>query len=89
MAPGPAAATLWAGPLTEQAVSVMYSDMIIGFDGSASGRDALALGRRLAQVTDAHATVVCVHPRAPVAATIAGDRAADVGLAHRRGRHAG
>jgi nucleotide-binding universal stress UspA family protein len=40
----------------------MYTDVIIGYDGSASGRDALALGRRLARATAAETTVLCVHP---------------------------
>jgi len=39
----------------------MYSDLIIGFDGSDAGRDALALGRRLALTTGARPTVVYVH----------------------------
>jgi len=38
----------------------MYRDLIIGFDGSRGGRDALALGRRLALATGARPTVVCV-----------------------------
>lgn len=36
----------------------MDSDLIIGYDGSAAGRDALAFGRRLALATGARATVV-------------------------------
>ncbi len=40
----------------------MYTDVIIGYDGSPSGRDALALGRRLARATAAETTVLCVHP---------------------------
>ncbi len=40
----------------------MYSDVIIGFDGTEPGRDALAFGRRLAAATGARPTVVCVHP---------------------------
>lgn len=36
----------------------MYSDLIIGFDGSDAGRDALAFGRRLALATGAGATVL-------------------------------
>src|SRR6185436_13558401 len=40
----------------------MYTDVIIGYDGSASGRDALALSRRLARATAAETTVLCVHP---------------------------
>lgn len=40
----------------------MYTDLIIGFDGSAPGRDALAFGRHLAAVTGARPTVVCAHP---------------------------
>ena len=48
----------------------MYSDMIIGFDGSSSARDALALGRRLAEATGATPTVVCVHPFKPLSAAV-------------------
>ncbi len=36
----------------------MYSDLIIGYDGSDAGRDALALGRRLALAIGARPTVV-------------------------------
>jgi hypothetical protein len=36
----------------------IYSDLIIGFDGSDAGHDGLALGRRLAQATGARPTVV-------------------------------
>ena len=36
----------------------MYSDLIIGYDGSDAGRDALALGRRLALATGARPTVL-------------------------------
>ena len=48
----------------------MYSDLIIGFDGSSSARDALALGRRLAEATGATPTVVCVHPFKPLSAAV-------------------
>jgi nucleotide-binding universal stress UspA family protein len=40
----------------------MFSDLIIGFDGSASARDALALARRLALPTGARPTVIYVRP---------------------------
>jgi nucleotide-binding universal stress UspA family protein len=36
----------------------MYSDLIIGFDGSDAGHDGLAFGRRLAQATGGRPTVV-------------------------------
>jgi nucleotide-binding universal stress UspA family protein len=42
----------------------MYSDLVIGFDGSPAGRDAIAFGRRLAIATGARPTVLYVHPRA-------------------------
>ena len=61
----------------------MYSDIIIGFDGSAPGRDALALGRRLALVTGASATVVCVHPYQAHTADVTADAAVE--LSWRRG----
>jgi nucleotide-binding universal stress UspA family protein len=48
----------------------MYSDLIIGYDGSRSARDALALGRRLAEATGAKPTVVCVHPLAALSAAV-------------------
>jgi nucleotide-binding universal stress UspA family protein len=48
----------------------MYTDIIIGFDGSPAGHDALALGRRLALTTGASTTVVCVHPHQPPTANV-------------------
>jgi nucleotide-binding universal stress UspA family protein len=40
----------------------MYSDLIIGYDGTAAGRDALAFARRLALATGARPMVVYVRP---------------------------
>ena len=40
----------------------MFSDLIIGFDGSPPARDALALARRMALSTGAHPAVVYVRP---------------------------
>jgi nucleotide-binding universal stress UspA family protein len=42
----------------------MYTDLVIGFDGSPAGRDAVAFGRRLATATGARPTVLYVRPRA-------------------------
>ena len=61
----------------------MYSDVIIGFDGSDSGHDALALGRRLAQSISASATVVCVHPYQALTSDVYADSAVE--LSWRRG----
>src|SRR4051794_23474195 len=63
--------------------SAMYTDVITGFDGSAAGRDALALGRRLALTTGASTTVVCVHPYKALTAEVAADSAIE--LSWRRG----
>ena len=60
----------------------MYTDIIIGFDGSPAGHDALALGRRLALATGASTTVVCVHPVRPLTANVTD---AAVGLSGREG----
>jgi len=49
----------------------MYSDLIIGHDGSAAGRDALALARRLALATGARPLVVHVRPSALIPADTA------------------
>ena len=38
----------------------MYSDVVIGFDGSAPARDAVALGRRLALAPGARPMVLHV-----------------------------
>jgi nucleotide-binding universal stress UspA family protein len=48
----------------------MFSDLIIGFDGSASARDALAFARRLALATGAHPTVLYVRPYTALSAKI-------------------
>jgi nucleotide-binding universal stress UspA family protein len=48
----------------------MYSDLITGFDGSPSGRDALALTRRLAVASGAHPTVVTVYSSAARSADV-------------------
>jgi nucleotide-binding universal stress UspA family protein len=40
----------------------MYSDLIIGYDGTAAGRDALAFARRLALATGARPVVLYVRP---------------------------
>src|SRR4051812_37995838 len=56
----------------------MYSDVIIGFDGSPSGRDALALGRRLAEAGSAAITVVCVHPYIALTADVEADAAVEL-----------
>lgn len=42
----------------------MYTDLVIGFDGSPAGRDAIAFGRRLALATGARPTVLHVRPHA-------------------------
>ena len=44
----------------------MYSDLIIGFDGSVASRDAVALGRRLARATGARPTVIYVRSPKPL-----------------------
>jgi nucleotide-binding universal stress UspA family protein len=56
----------------------MYTDVIIGFDGSPSGRDALALGRRLAEAAGAVITVVCVHPYMALTADVEADAAVEL-----------
>lgn len=48
----------------------MYRDLIIGYDGSDAGRDALALGRRLALATGARATVVFARSYAALMADV-------------------
>lgn len=61
----------------------MYTDVIIGFDGSDTGFDALALGRRLAASTGAGITLVCVHPYQALTANVYADAAIE--LSWRRG----
>jgi nucleotide-binding universal stress UspA family protein len=56
----------------------MYTDVIIGFDGSGSGYDALALGRRLALASGASTTVVCVHPYVALTANVEADAAVEL-----------
>ncbi len=56
----------------------MCTDVIIGFDGSASSRDALALGRQLALSTHTSTTVVCVHPYQPLSAEVHADSAVEL-----------
>src|SRR4051794_30227355 len=57
----------------------MYTDVIIGFDGSPAGFDALALGRQLARSSGASTTVVCVHPyQALTANVMVGDGAVEL-----------
>jgi len=56
----------------------MYTDVIIGFDGSTAGHDALALGRRLALTTGASTTVVCVHPYQALTTAVLADRAVEL-----------
>jgi nucleotide-binding universal stress UspA family protein len=56
----------------------VYTDVIIGFDGSPSGHDALALGRRLAEVAGAAITVVCVHPYMALTADVEADAAVEL-----------
>ena len=48
----------------------MYSDLIVGFDGSLAAHDALAFGRRFALATGGRPRVVCVRPRGPVEPTL-------------------
>jgi nucleotide-binding universal stress UspA family protein len=48
----------------------MYSDLIIGFDGSAAAHDALAFARRLALATGGRPRVVCVRTRGAVEPTL-------------------
>ena len=48
----------------------MYSDLIIGYDGSEASRDALALGRHLAVATGARTVVVHAYPFTPLSAVI-------------------
>jgi len=56
----------------------MYTDVIIGFDGSDSGRDALALGRRLARSIAVATTVVCVHEYQALTADVEMDAAVEL-----------
>jgi nucleotide-binding universal stress UspA family protein len=56
----------------------MYTDVIIGFDGTPPAHDALALGRRLADSADAAITVVCVHPFMALTAAVESDGAVDL-----------
>jgi nucleotide-binding universal stress UspA family protein len=49
----------------------MYSDLVIGFDGSAPARDGLILGRRLALATGARPTVLYVRPYTALTAPVA------------------
>jgi nucleotide-binding universal stress UspA family protein len=56
----------------------MYTDVIIGFDGSPAGHDALALGRRLARSTGASTTVVYVHPYQALTANVLADSAIEL-----------
>ena len=51
----------------------MYSDLIIGFDGSPPAYDALAFGRRLALATGARPCVLYVRPYAPLSLDVADD----------------
>jgi nucleotide-binding universal stress UspA family protein len=53
----------------------MYSDLIIGFDGSPGAHDALAFARRLALATRARPRIVCVRSRGPVEPTLDAARA--------------
>jgi nucleotide-binding universal stress UspA family protein len=46
----------------------MFSDLIIGFDGSPPARDALALARRMALATGARPAVIYVRPHAALSA---------------------
>ena len=48
----------------------MHANLIIGFDGSLAGRDAVALGRRLALATGARPTVIYVRSPRPTTAEI-------------------
>jgi nucleotide-binding universal stress UspA family protein len=57
----------------------MYTDLIIGFDGSAPGRDALAFGQRLAAATGARPTVVCVHPFMSISADVPAEEEINLG----------
>jgi len=61
----------------------MFTDVIIGFDGSPSARDALALGRRLAEGAGAAITVVCVHPYMALTTDVEAEGAVE--LSWRRG----
>jgi nucleotide-binding universal stress UspA family protein len=56
----------------------MYTDVIIGFDGTPPGRDALALGRRLAEDAGAAITVVCAHPYMALTADVEADAAVEL-----------
>src|SRR6187200_1500727 len=56
----------------------MYTDVIIGFDGSDSGRDALALGHRLARSIAVSTTVVCVHGYQALTADVEMDAAVEL-----------
>ena len=62
----------------------MYSDLIVGFDGSPAAHDALAFARRFALATGGRPRVVCVRPRGPIEPTL-DDRA---GADRRRARRA-
>lgn len=53
----------------------MYSDLIVGFDGSAPAYDALAFARRLALATGGRPRVVCVRSRGPIEPTLDAARA--------------
>ena len=48
----------------------MYSDLIVGFDGSLAAHDALVFARRFALATGGRPRVVCVRPRGPVEPTL-------------------
>jgi nucleotide-binding universal stress UspA family protein len=53
----------------------VYSDLIVGFDGSASAHDAVAFARRLALATGGRPRVVCVRARGPIEPTLDAARA--------------
>jgi nucleotide-binding universal stress UspA family protein len=53
----------------------VYSDLIVGFDGSAGAHDALAFARRLALATGGRPRVVCVRARGPIEPTLGAARA--------------
>jgi nucleotide-binding universal stress UspA family protein len=54
----------------------MYSDLVIGFDGSPGAHDALAFARALALATGGRPRVVCVRPTGPVEPVLDEARAA-------------
>lgn len=56
----------------------MYTDVIIGFDGSPAGYDALVLGRQLARSASASTTVVYVHPYQALATNVLADAAVEL-----------